>query len=160
MTPSTNLNDSIGLFIRAYHTQTQMMSDCVSAMMTLIIDGYDIIDSINAAIIECFPDGKVAPHNPIHQLVVVTLRDLGEVVSLIGIFQATMAYKSSVESAVSSFEQSPSWLSQKSVYSYLDKAENRQYNYSVLSKDKSLPIDEQASINQYIRESLDHINLG
>jgi hypothetical protein len=58
----------VGLFIRAYHTRHDLLTDSINTAVYLIETGRDDVDALAVAVVECFPDGRLTRHDPVQQL--------------------------------------------------------------------------------------------
>ena len=159
--PQLKMMTGIGLFVRAYHTRHDILTDSINAAVSLIQTGQDHVDALAVAVIECFPEGCLNRHDPVQQLTIRILNNFLIAAHTVGLQDAMNSYNEGVERALETLETSPAWISQKAVYSFLEHSESQfdaQYPINHM-KNGSSP-KESLSINQYLAESVEHFHLG
>lgn len=152
----------IGLFVRAYHTRHDILTDSINAAVSLIQTSQDHVDALAVAVVECFPDGRLTRHDPVQQLTIRILNNFLITAHTVGLQDALDTYNEGVEKALDTLEASPAWISQKAVYSFLEHSESQfdaQYPINHMKSGYSTP-QESLLINQYLAESVEHFHLG
>ncbi len=152
----------VGLFIRAYHTRHDLLTDSINTAVSLIETGRDDVDALAVAVVECFPDGRLTRHDPVQQLAIRILNNFMITAHTVGLREALETYNEGVNNALDTLEISPAWISQKAVYTFLDRSESQfdaQYPINH-TKHSSVSIEESISINRYLSDSVEHFHLG
>ena len=152
----------VGLFIRAYHTRHDILTDSISTAIELIQAGHNDVDALAVATIEVFPNGRLNRHDPVQVLAIRILTEFMAVVHLTSLENAVKAYNEAVEFATQTLEASPTLLSQRAVYSFL---ENSVANYDAQYPINHVKHNQQNAvtsliINRYLAESIEHFHLG
>ena len=160
-TTKQRLMDSTSLFVRAYPTSYQLLSDSVAIGQYLLQHNMDHVDAIPTAVIELFPNRKYNRFDNIQYMVVSILTDYMCVACTASEEVATLAYNDAVNHGIDTMPHTTSTISSKAVNNYIANSIENLPQSSINFQRELRCTDEAAKyINFMVNESVNHFYLG
>lgn len=164
----TNVNDmnenlarSIGIYVRAFPSSYEILTDSIGVALSLLRSGRTDVDATGVVTLEVFPNHQFNRFDNIQVMVLHIVREFMVVGLTDGWENAYASYTLAVHNAVGSYSANTRNISVKAINSYIE-ANCRDYNnaYPASFDIRSTNLNEALLINQYLSESLEHFQLG
>lgn len=157
---TVNLESTLGLYVRAYHTRHDLLMDAIKVIVEMNQADHHWNYRVATAITETFPNGKLNRHDPVQLMAYYIVSLLNLDIELMGVDQAVERYNVALNEALDTLEYTTQDISQKAVNTFLERAkpfdETLPTNLTRDGIDKPLAL----MINEYTNDSLLHYELG
>lgn len=155
------LANSVGIFIRAFPSSYEILTDSIGIAISLLRSGETDVDATGVVTLEVFPNGKFNRFDNTQVMVLHIVREF-MVIGLTDSWEDAYAvYTLAVHNAVATYSSSGRNMSVKAINLYIEmNCKNYTGSNPISFGANTLNVSESLLINQYLSESLEHFQLG